>query len=54
MDFEAITEEMCDKYCKWPEWCKEHFKDPDDADDYLLNEVCPECPMTKLLRSQAI
>lgn len=42
---DEVTEEMCDKYCKYPgEW------DPDEHDGMELfeSEICANCPMMRL------
>lgn len=42
--FEDIKEEMCDKYCKFPE----KF-DCDDEEQYeAFNEICANCPLNRL------
>jgi len=41
---EEVVEEMCDKYCKWPEmW-------DDSMEDCELSEssICQNCPLNKL------
>lgn len=35
-----VTEQMCDRYCKWP------FNTETQAD---LNEKCDECPLNTIL-----
>lgn len=44
---DRIAEEMCDKYCKYPELCKQQEKDPKLADEMLMNVYCEHCPMTR-------
>lgn len=42
---DEVTEEMCDKYCKYPgEW------DPDEHDGMELfeSEICQNCPLMRL------
>lgn len=39
---EAVQQEMCDKYCKYPELYK--GKEPDSISD----EVCVSCPLFRL------
>ncbi len=47
-DVEEIKEEMCDHYCKMPEWYLANYKDPDEAHEVMVNECCTECPLEKL------
>ena len=41
---EKITNEMCDKYCKFPDQASKESKD----EDYLFRTYCDKCPMQKL------
>ena len=43
-----ITEEMCDKYCKYPELAKETIDDSDEAFEWLMHNYCNDCPLQKL------
>lgn len=36
---EKITEKFCEKYCKFPQECK---------DQNELDDICDECPMNEL------
>lgn len=43
-----LTEEMCDKYCKYPALYESEFKDVDEAMCRMTDEVCDKCPLMKL------
>lgn len=43
---ETICEEMCDKYCKYPEAIRSEYKDIDQADEELL-KICDDCPLMR-------
>lgn len=43
-----VADEICDKYCKYPEICEAERKDPDEAEDLLYGTYCANCPMNKL------
>lgn len=43
-----IEQEICDDYCKWPGYCREQRKDPDDAETMLYREYCAKCPLSRL------
>lgn len=43
-----LTEEMCDKYCKYPALYESEFKDVDEAMCRMTDEVCEKCPLMKL------
>lgn len=45
---EQVKNDICDNYCKYPEWSKKFFKDTDKADEFLLNEICLDCPLKRL------
>lgn len=47
-DVEKIKEEMCDHYCKMPEWYLANYKDPDEAHEVMVNECCTKCPLERL------
>ena len=38
----SVIEEMCDKYCKYPE-------SYDEDDDKLYEERCDNCPLNRLI-----
>ena len=40
---EKVAEQMCDKYCKYPEQI---------ADDELLMIRCSKCPMNELIKEE--
>ena len=46
--FESIKEQMCDKYCKWPEMSRSAHKDPDEAFEWLMHNHCEHCPLQEL------
>lgn len=43
-----IKEEMCDHYCKMPEFYLSQYKDPDEAHEIMVNECCAKCPLERL------
>jgi hypothetical protein len=43
----AIAEEICDSYCKYPDLMKQKFEDPDEAMDYIGDTYCVNCPLYK-------
>ena len=38
----SVVEEMCDKYCKYPDIY-------DEDDDKLYDEQCNNCPLNRLI-----
>lgn len=46
---QEIAETMCDGYCKWPNEYLSRFKDPEDANEVMLEEKCGSCPMGRLM-----
>lgn len=47
-ELEQIVNEVCDKYCKFPEQTLSQYKDPDEAGEHLINDFCENCPLNKL------
>ena len=45
---ESIKEEICDHYCKMPEFYLSQYKDPDEAHEVMVNECCTKCPLERL------
>lgn len=45
---QKIADEMCDKYCKYPEQYESQYDDTDEAWDKMMCEVCDNCPLNKL------
>lgn len=45
---EEIKEEMCDKYCRYPELTKELTENKDEAFELLTHMYCENCPLGKL------
>ena len=43
-----IANEICERYCKYPEIAKTETDDPDLADDLLYDKYCANCPLSKL------
>ena len=43
-----VADEICDRYCKYPEICEAERKDPDEAEDLLYEKYCASCPLNKL------
>ena len=46
---QQTVETMCDKYCKMPERYLATIKDPDEAQETMIEEVCKDCPLNKLV-----
>lgn len=44
---EALGEEFCDKYCKFPDKCKAEIGDSDEAFEYLMEHHCTNCPVMR-------
>lgn len=40
--------EICERYCKYPEICLSEVKEPDLAEDKLYNDYCAKCPLNKI------
>lgn len=45
---EEICGEICDNYCKYPELSLETHKDPDEANEWMMNNCCEKCPLMRL------
>lgn len=43
--FIEVKEEMCDHFCKWPEWYLMNYEDSEEAHDTMVDEMCSECPL---------
>lgn len=41
---EEVTEEMCSKYCKWPE----QWDDEAQGMDLSESDICANCPLNRL------
>lgn len=46
---QEVVEETCDKYCKWPEKYQEQYGDPDEAGEKMMDEICVNCPLNRLV-----
>lgn len=46
--FLKIQEEMCDKYCRYPELTKELTENKDEAFELLTHMYCENCPLGRL------
>ena len=51
--FEEIKEQMCDKYCKYPDevhqrYLLDEFENEEDKFEYLMEHYCKDCPLQKL------
>ena len=44
----AVREKLCDDYCKYTEQYLGCYKDPDEAQERLLADICQYCPMREL------
>lgn len=47
-DIERIKEEICSDYCKHTEAYLSCYKDPDEAQEKLLADMCQYCPVNRL------
>lgn len=45
---EAIKEGICDDYCKYTEQYRACYKDPDEAQERLMADMCNFCPLIRL------
>lgn len=45
---EAVCEQVCDGLCKYPEEYRAKYKDPDEAGEHMIDEVCKDCPLNRL------
>ena len=45
-----ISDEICDKYCKYPDMylSKNPDMDPDLLEDTMYTEICANCPLSKV------
>lgn len=46
---QEVVETMCGDYCKMPERYLSAIKDPDEAQETMIEEVCKNCPLNKLI-----
>ena len=47
-DLYKVIEQVCDKYCKYPEQYESKYDDPDEAWEKMYEEKCDNCPLSKL------
>ena len=47
-EIEQIKEDMCDNFCKWPEWYLMNYEDSEEAHDAMVEDMCSECPLNRL------
>ena len=45
---EDVKENICDDYCKYTEQYRSCYKDPDEAQEKLLSDMCNYCPLCRL------
>lgn len=45
---ENVKEQICDKYCKFPELSEQTIDDPDEAFEWLQHNHCNDCPLNRL------
>ena len=45
---EKMHYKICDEYCKYTEQYESQYKDPDDATNAKVNQVCVNCPLSRL------
>lgn len=43
-----IEQEICERYCKYPEIAKTETDDPDLAEDLLYDKYCGSCPLSRI------
>ena len=43
-----IANEICERYCKYPEIAKTETDDPDLAEDLLYDKYCGSCPLSRI------
>lgn len=44
----VVREKICDDYCKYTEQYRGCYKDPDEAQEKLLADICQYCVMREL------
>lgn len=44
----SVKEQICDKYCRFPELSEQTIDDPDEAFDWLQHNYCNNCPLNRL------
>lgn len=44
----AVREKICDSYCRYTEQYLSCYKDPDEAQEKLLADICQYCVMREL------
>lgn len=45
MSIEEIRERICQDYCKYTEQYLSCYKEPDEATEKLLSDMCEYCPL---------
>ena len=45
---EAVTTEICDNYCKYPDIYNKKYEDEEEALEIMVKEHCDDCPLNKL------
>lgn len=45
---DEVANEICSKYCRFPEISRGEVEDLDLADDHLYDTYCTKCPLNKL------
>lgn len=48
MSNEEIKQAICDDYCRFREEALYKHKDPDEAEEWLLDNYCEDCPLGRL------
>lgn len=47
-NMEELKEALCDDYCKYRDEALGKFKDPDDAQEWLIENYCEDCPLNTI------
>lgn len=45
---EEVIQDICDKYCKFPEKYEAKYPDKEEAGEKLMCEQCKKCPINRL------
>lgn len=43
-----VTDQICEHYCKWPDYYQNTYKDIEDAEEKMLSEKCDSCPLNQI------
>lgn len=45
---QEVKDDICDHYCKWPEYYKVRFEAYQKSEDDMYEEKCDKCPLCRL------